>query len=127
MKHCPTCERQFENKSTVCAYCGTPLQHINGTKATEKHSSGSFLFWILGFCFPTIGFLIYLAYKDDHIGRSRSARAGAFVGCIAALCFNLVALAIPLLIILLYLFIVLISFIIVALMIILGVIPILSL
>ena len=92
MKECPNCAKQYDDNTTVCLACGATLfgkedTTVEKKKMTKKRTNEekkditNILFFVTGVLLPILGFLAYLAYKDDNPKWAASARKGAIIGC----------------------------------------------
>lgn len=60
-----------------------PDSYFNGSMAAAVSAdAGSFGWVVLGFCFPIIGFILYLVWKDTKPISSKQSGKGALIGFI---------------------------------------------
>jgi hypothetical protein len=50
----------------------------------ENQKQGSAGYGVLGFCFPLVGLILYLVWKDEKPGDARYAGIGALIGVVAS-------------------------------------------
>ena len=86
MKYCMHCGKEMIDEAVVCVNCGCSIAPVRAIGAsagdpTDKPSTG----WaVLGFFFPLIGLILYLAEKDKTPLKAKSAGKGALIGVIAS-------------------------------------------
>ena len=85
MKYCGNCGNELHDQAVVCPSCG----HAAATPATAatpaaKPDASNFGFAFLGFCFPIVGLILWLVWKDSTPLKAGSAGKGALAGVIAS-------------------------------------------
>ena len=80
MKFCSKCGKQIHDEAVVCVNCGCSVAPLPSV-VEDAPSTG---FAILGFLFPIVGLILYLATKDTKPLKARSAGKGALISvCIS--------------------------------------------
>ena len=87
--YCKNCGCSLPDDATKCENCGAVLSY--GFEAGEtnpvKEEKGSVLLGILGFMFPLIGLILYLAMMHSEPKKAKSAGKGALTAFIIYLVF----------------------------------------
>ena len=87
--YCKNCGCSLPDDATKCENCGAVLSY--GFKAGKtnpvKEEKGSVLLGILGFMFPLIGLILYLAMMHSEPKKAKSAGKGALTAFIIYLVF----------------------------------------
>ena len=77
MKYCRNCGSQVLDEAVVCVKCGSSQGDIK-----VNNDKGGFWWGLLGFVAPLAGLVLFLVFKDDKPGISKSCGIGALVGAI---------------------------------------------
>lgn len=77
MAFCKTCGKEVNENQAVCLSCGASLE----TKPAVI-DNGGFGWSLLGFCFPLIGLILYLVWKDEKPITSLAVGKGALISVI---------------------------------------------
>lgn len=87
--YCKNCECSLPDDATKCENCGAVLSYgfEAGKTNTVKEEKGSVLLGILGFMFPLIGLILYLAMMHSEPKKAKSAGKGALTAFIIYLVF----------------------------------------
>lgn len=85
MKFCSKCGNQLVDEAVVCPNCGCPQGNQAAPAAQQDASSFGWAF--LGFCFPIVGLILYLVWKDNTPLKAKSAGKGALISVICSVVF----------------------------------------
>lgn len=87
--YCKNCGRSLPDDATKCENCGAVLSYgfEAGKTIPVKEEKGSVLLGILGFMFPLIGLILYLAMMHSEPKKAKSAGKGALTAFIIYLVF----------------------------------------
>lgn len=87
--YCKNCGYSLPDDATKCENCGAVLRYsFEAGKANPvKEEKGSVLLGILGFMFPLIGLILYLAMMHSEPKKAKSAGKGALTAFIIYLVF----------------------------------------
>lgn len=87
--YCKNCGCSLPDNATKCENCGAVLSYgfEAGKTNPVKEEKGSVLLWILGFMFPLIGLILYLAMMHSEPKKAKSAGKGALTAFIIYLVF----------------------------------------
>lgn len=87
--YCKNCGCSLPNDATKCENCGAVLSYgfEAGKTNPVKEEKGSVLLGILGFMFPLIGLILYLAMMHSEPKKAKSAGKGALTAFIIYLVF----------------------------------------
>lgn len=77
MAFCSTCGQEVNEAAVVCVHCGCST----GNKVAEADAP-NFGYALLGFCFPIVGLILFLVWKDTKPLTGKSAGKGALVSTI---------------------------------------------
>ncbi len=90
MKFCTHCGAELLDEAVICPKCGCPVE---GSKQSSEQalnqpinnpqleSYGSKFGWgFLGFCFPLVGLILFLVWKDSKPRSAKAAGIGAIIG-----------------------------------------------
>lgn len=92
---CPNCQKEIENDSVFCEYCGTRVNQlpVNNTPTVNDEDSklGCWLS-VLSFLIPLVGFVLYFKYKDTEIEKARQAARLAWISIVLGIIFNIISL-----------------------------------
>ncbi len=99
---CPECKKEVSDRAGACPSCGYPIsQNISQTQYSNDQSTNAYNYQsnhernynkedlepstgyaILGFFIPIVGLILYLVWKSEKPGPSKSAGTGALIGFI---------------------------------------------
>ena len=84
---CPNCGMRFPTGKKFCDQCGTELKETVTTEniaynTVNPQDAPSTGFGVLGFFFPVVGLILYLAWKDQTPLKAKSTGKGALIGVI---------------------------------------------
>ena len=87
--YCKNCGCSLHDDGTKCENCGAVLSYgfEAGKTIPVKEEKGSVLLGILGFMFPLIGLILYLAMMHSEPKKAKSAGKGALTAFIIYLVF----------------------------------------
>lgn len=87
--YCKNCGCSLPDDATKCENCGAVLSYgfEAGKTNPVKEEKGSVLLGILGFMFPLIGLILYLAMMHSEPKKAKSAGKGAITAFIIYLVF----------------------------------------
>lgn len=98
MKYCANCGKELADDAAFCNECGAAQQAPQQPQAEYQQApqqpyqapqapvdGGSFGWAVLGFCFPLVGLILYLVWKNNKPFSAKKAGIGALVG----FCLNL--------------------------------------
>ena len=87
--YCKNCGCSLPDNATKCENCGAVLSYgfEAGKTNPVKEEKGSVLLGILGFMFPLIGLILYLAMMHSEPKKAKSAGKGALTAFIIYLVF----------------------------------------
>lgn len=87
--YCKNCGCSLPDDATKCGNCGAVLSYgfEAGKTNPVKEEKGSVLLGILGFIFPLIGLILYLAMMHSEPKKAKSAGKGALTAFIIYLVF----------------------------------------
>ena len=87
--YCKNCGCSLPDDATKCENCGAVLSYgfEAGKTIPVKEEKGSVLLGILGFIFPLIGLILYLAMTHSEPKKAKSAGKGALTAFIIYLVF----------------------------------------
>ena len=120
--YCKNCGEPLNDNDRVCPSCGAPVERINtennkgygapnsGPQTYEYHAdqqaynysgpsyqgspdSGSIGWGFLGCCFPLIGLILFLVWKDTKPISAKKAGIGAIIGVVAVVLLYLLVIA----------------------------------
>ncbi len=99
MKFCTKCGAQLDENARFCQSCGV---RADGTEPymppqpqyNNTDDSPSFLYALIGFLFPFVGLILYLAMQGTQPKKAASAGKGALIGFISSLVFVLLVIII---------------------------------
>ncbi len=77
MAFCKNCGKEIDNQAVICPTCGV-AQSV--TQAVVDN--GGFGFGLLGCCFPVVGLILWLVWKDTKPVTAKSSIKGAITGFI---------------------------------------------
>lgn len=92
--YCKNCGCSLPDDATKCENCGAVLSYgfEAGKTNLVKEEKGSVLLGILGFMFPLIGLILYLAMMHSEPKKAKSAGKGALTAFIIYLVFIVIYL-----------------------------------
>ena len=76
LMYCKKCGKEIDNEAVICVHCGCATGNIY----VAIDDAPSVLFAILGFLFPIVGLILFLAFKNSKPLKARSAGKGALIG-----------------------------------------------
>lgn len=87
MKECKQCGCMISDSELFCTMCGTKYSEEETVEnkvvpGYEGEASGAWTF--LGFCFPLLGFILFLSMKATKPSISRKTGKGALIGVIVS-------------------------------------------
>ncbi len=87
--YCKNCGCSLPDDATKCENCGAVLSYgfEAGKTNPVKEEKGSVLLGILGFMFPLIGMILYLAMMHSEPKKAKSAGKGALTAFVIYLVF----------------------------------------
>lgn len=111
MAFCTNCGAQVNNGASFCPNCGAPMDnapqwdHQDQNQGYQNQNyyppqnnyappvvdNGGFGWGLLGFCFPIVGLILYLVWKDNKPRTGKAAGKGALVSVIVSVAFYLIA------------------------------------
>ena len=77
MAFCKNCGKEIEDSAVICVHCGVSQE----TKPTVV-DNGGFGWGLLGCCFPIVGLILFLVWKDTKPKTSKAAGMGALISVI---------------------------------------------
>lgn len=81
MKYCSNCGNKLNEDSIYCAKCGINLFNKESLPEKNKSSQGiNILCGIIGFFFPIIGSIIYIALKNTNYEAAKVANRCSWLG-----------------------------------------------
>lgn len=86
MAFCKNCGTRMEDHAAFCPICGTAVQN------NPEDESAGFGWTCLSFCFPFIGFILWLAWKNNQPGKAQSVCTAAWIGFAISMVLNLVSM-----------------------------------
>ena len=89
---CRHCGTKLVDQAVFCTACGKPVAEEPPQAAEPTYpqpipvtvDSGSYGWWALGFFFPLVGLILFLAWKDQKPLTAKRAGIGALVGAIVS-------------------------------------------
>ena len=95
--YCKNCGCSLPDNATKCENCGAVLSYgfEAGKTNLVTEEKGSVLLGILGFMFPLIGLILYLAMMHSEPKKAKSAGKGALTAFIIYLVFIVIVTMIP--------------------------------
>lgn len=91
---CPNCQKEIDNSSAFCEYCGTRINLVPANNTTTVNDEDSKLgcgLSFLSFLIPLVGFALYFKYKDTEIEKARQAARLAWISFILGVIVNIVS------------------------------------
>lgn len=86
MAFCKKCGSELEEGQQVCGNCGTSVSSTSvGTTSSGVNDNGGFGWGLLGFCFPIVGLILYLVWRQDKPNNAKAAGIGAIIGFVLGL------------------------------------------
>ena len=79
--YCQECGAEVKDNAVVCVKCGC----ATGVSLYSKSDKKSIGFAFLSFFFPTIGFILWLVWRELLPKRARSCGKGALVGLLVGI------------------------------------------
>ena len=90
MKYCSNCGNPVNENQDVCLNCGVVLKKKYTSDHVEEGSTGGWA--VLGFFFPLVGLILYLAWSDTKPKSAKAAGKGALIGVIIAVILSIIVL-----------------------------------
>lgn len=90
MKYCSNCGNPVNENQDVCLNCGVVLKKKYTSNHVEEGSTGGWA--VLGFFFPLVGLILYLAWSDTKPKSAKAAGKGALIGVIIAVILSIIVL-----------------------------------
>jgi len=99
MAYCSNCGAQVNQGDQHCPYCGAaqnkggaqqPHFNSNGTQVVTVDNGGP-LWFLIGFCVPLAGLIIYLIYMQNKPNTAKSAGMGALISVILSVVFTILS------------------------------------
>lgn len=87
MKFCSKCGKELVDEAVVCPGCGCAQ---DSKAVAAQNDKSSFGFALLGFCFPIVGLILYLIWKDNTPLKAKSAGKGALISVIISVVFYII-------------------------------------
>ncbi len=87
--YCKYCGSLLNDNADVCLHCGRLVKEdSNSSFDPDKNAvdTGSIGWGFLGFFFPLIGFILFLAWRKDAPKNSKMAIKGAIIGVLLSVC-----------------------------------------
>ena len=91
MAFCKKCGAQIDDQAVVCPKCG-----VAQGAGMSTSDNGGYLWGLLGCCFPLVGLILFLVWKDTKPKTSKAAGIGALVGVLSIVVWYIVAIVIGL-------------------------------
>ena len=107
--YCRNCGQELNENDRVCPACGTPVSNIKEEQKTYSYNetaqgaphngpqtyedSGSAGWGFLGCCFPLVGLILFLVWKDNKPRSAKSAGIGAIIGVVITIVLTLIFFA----------------------------------
>lgn len=88
MAYCKNCGQQIDDRAVICPKCGVPQQN---TPAVVDN--GGFGWGLLGFCFPVVGLILFLVWKDNKPRTGKAAGKGALISVIVSVVLYVITMA----------------------------------
>ncbi|HAJ15032.1 zinc ribbon domain-containing protein [Sharpea azabuensis] len=79
--YCTYCGKQISEDAKFCPYCGQKVPD-DYQGETINNDGPSYMFQLIGFLFPIIGFVLYAFYYKKSPLKARSAGIGGLMGLI---------------------------------------------
>ncbi|MFV0275322.1 MAG: zinc ribbon domain-containing protein [Bacilli bacterium] len=82
--YCKNCGEQIDSNAAICIHCGVAQSNFVGNNVNPNYSnvnndSGSFGYGVLGCCFPIVGLILFLVWKDEKPKSAKAAGIGALI------------------------------------------------
>ncbi len=99
--YCRNCGKEVKEGTAFCPECGAsvgtgqqpPAQSYSPTYNQNSNDTGSPGWAVLGFFFPLIGLILWLAWQRDRPASGRMAGLGALAGVILSIVLTILLLA----------------------------------
>lgn len=75
VKYCGNCGKQINENANFCQDCGAVINK-------KVNDDDRFLWGILGFCVPLMGFILFLVWKKEKPGSAKVLGLGALISLI---------------------------------------------
>lgn len=90
MAYCKNCGNQIDDKAVICPACGV-------AQTTMPVDEGGMGWSVLGCCFPLIGLILYLVWKDTKPNTAHDVGQGALISVILSVVYYVIVFGIGLL------------------------------
>lgn len=87
MAFCKNCGTRLENDMAFCPICGTASDVNN-----PENEQAGFGWTCLSFCFPFIGFILWLVWKGEHPEKASTVCSAAWIGFAIGMVLNIIAM-----------------------------------
>ncbi len=96
MKYCPKCGKKVSDETITCPNCGYTPDKYSDIVDNNSDDGPSLAWFILGFLFPIVGLILFLAKTDTTPMRARSAGKGALTSFILSVIVSVIVVVIKL-------------------------------
>ncbi len=82
MAFCKVCGNEMHDSAIVCTKCGVATANYNNFNNNQNVpgvDNGGFGWGLLACCFPVVGLILYLVWKDTKPNTAKSAGTGLIV------------------------------------------------
>ena len=93
MAYCTNCGSDIDNRAVSCPECGHQTSVNNQEYLIETR--GSRWFFVLGFCIPVVGLVLFFVWLKDKPRSATSALVGSLVNFVVTFILIIVAFAMP--------------------------------
>ncbi len=80
MTFCRNCGKELNGQAVICPHCGVPQQTMQPQVADE----GGFIYGLLSCCFPVVGLILWLIWKDTKPKTAHTAGKWALISAIVS-------------------------------------------
>ena len=88
MAFCKNCGKEIDDNAIICLHCG-----VSQETKPQVVDNGGFGWGLLACCFPIVGLILFLVWKDTKPKTAKAAGIGALVSVIAAVIYYIVIIA----------------------------------
>ncbi|MDO4318734.1 MAG: zinc ribbon domain-containing protein [Lachnospiraceae bacterium] len=78
MKYCKNCGNQLDDMAVICPKCGVQQEVVK----TTEGDSNSWGWFVLGFCCPLVGLILYCIWTSSRPNAAKKAGLGALIATI---------------------------------------------